>query len=264
MTKQRVRRIIPFLILVFMFAPAADGLAATSGTSVEDIRASIARGESLMAEGEYAAAMEVFLQVLPRIKEKGAKADVYFNLARAAHFLSDTAKTEEYLHGLFVLDNTRKISDGEYPEAFGRLFEKVKAEYWFSIRADEEYKEEAEKQVIANLSRKPKKKKIPTLLIVAAGVLVAAAVVALLILPSGEQETPAEGTLVIENRTDWVLWVGIRATAHRVDPWQDWRYTLQAGSYEFTVSNGENTRGFYRTITASEPVIITVDTSFFD
>jgi hypothetical protein len=262
MTAAAMRPMTLMLIMLLVLGPLGDVFATEE--PVDGIRKALSRGGKLLEDGDYSGARKVFLNVLPRIENRGLRANVRFNLARIAFHLNNVEEAGEHLRALFEIDPTRGLEGAGHPEEFVSLFEKVKAEYWFAIKTDDGYRTEAEKQVIANLSRRPKRKKIPTVLIVAAAVVVVAAVAALLILPGGERVTPEDATLVIENRTDWILYVGVDVTAYRIDPGQDGIYSVAPGIYRISISNNETIEYVTLTLVAGELYTITVEPTFFD
>jgi tetratricopeptide (TPR) repeat protein len=264
-TLRKTRRLAPMLALIFIFTVVVEAYGLQTEKTANDAATLIGEGKRLMKAGEYVRAAGVFRQALPLVKSEAERVDLYFNLARTAAYLNDVAKTEEYLRALFENDADFKISEADHPQEFVQAFQKVRAEYWFAIRPDDEYREEAEKQVIANLSRKPSKRKIPTFLIIAAGVLVVAALVVLVFVPKKQDDPRETGSILIQNRSRGVIWYGIQGgVGGSLEPYADRAVTLQIGDYDITISSSTDTRTIRMTVYSGQQIQLRVDDAFWD
>ena len=256
---------IPFVLILSMIT---GGTVLPLPAKSTEVRILLERGRRLLAAGDHGGAREMFLRALPRIGERDMRARVHFDLARTAFHMENTDEAENHLRALFEIDRNHVTEGNGLAEGFVCLFEKVKAEYWFAIRPDDEYREEAEKQVIANLARKPKRKKVSAFLIVAAAVVVVAAVVAVsaLVKDSQSEQLDSIGQLWVVNNTTHDIWLDVAGRRLLIGPSQMEILFLSAGHYLAAIYTGNQDRVQYVgvTITPNETVTITIRPDFWD
>jgi len=202
--------------------------------ATESAAALLEAGQHHLDEGDLDKALESLERALPTARDPRVRARIHGLTAWIFHELDQEDRCEEALRRMFELDQDVDI-DAKYSSAGFRMrVDKVRAEYWFSMRTAHDERQEAEQQVIASMAKKQKrKKKVWPLLLVAAGV-VTVFVAAFLL---GSQEAGVlTGTLRISNQSSFNIRIEIDRAIRTIAP-GDWlQLVLEQGRHTLIVS----------------------------
>jgi hypothetical protein len=128
--------------------------------------------------------------------------------------MGDMERCEDYIREMFEHIPGQKIRDQEFDSEYVNIYNKVKAEYWFSIKSKSEEEEESEQKIIEKLAQKPKKKKNKLVrILVLAGIVVTVGVVAAVILGLGNKDQTIQeatsGVIRLVNLSSVAVWYSV-------------------------------------------------------
>jgi tetratricopeptide (TPR) repeat protein len=207
---------------------------------VEEI---LKEAEQLYQSGEYEQALAGFKSAIPLTEDEDILSSIYLKLSLVHYKMENQKRSEDMLRKMFELASEIKIDESQFDAEYSMIYNKVKAEYWFSFRSGIEQKKKEDRKIIEKLSTRPEKKKkklLPILLL--SGVVVAVVVMAVLFWQKGGEER--RGNLYILNRSDDYISVNIGTLNRRVEANSSITLLLREGTHEVVISNQGRTAIF--------------------
>jgi hypothetical protein len=198
-----IRRTSISLIFLFLFMTTIAPFAQDS-PPVPDIY-SMQQAEALIAEGLAVESLKMLEKLEPEMTTPKQQIKLYLLKIRAFLALADRDSAENIVREIYKQDLTGRIQMEDLDEEIRFLFDKVRPEYWFALKAEKRDEEQFDRMVIQQYKKKPKKKRLLPNLILGA-VLIGAVVAAILFIASGSKEKEDRGdvgTLKFENGNYW-------------------------------------------------------------
>jgi hypothetical protein len=212
----------------------------------------IKKGELLYLNNDFQGALDVWMQAVPRLKDRRMLSNLYFRISEANFRLGKIPRAEEFLRKMFELRPQKMPNEEDLDSDFLIVYNKVKAEYWFHFRVESPEDQKSQQKVIEKLTTKPKKKKrkIWPLLIIGCLIVTAAVVMVLL----SNRDTEEYGTLIVRNGTGSTVNVSIGENERALTAFDSIRYFLSAGDYSVEIYDSEHSQTYNVTIIIGETV----------
>jgi len=187
-------------------------------------------GKKHYLNGDFQAAIDVWLQAAPLIKEKQKLPDLYLYISFANFKLGQTSRAEDFLRKMFEIQPRKNLNESDYDTNFLVIYNKIKAEYWFNFRVESKEDQETQQKIIEKLSIKPKKKKKKILPLLIIGFLVITVAVVTIILSTKKKEENY-GILIVRNLTDDSVFVRFENIDRIVGIFNYAKFFLLEGTY---------------------------------
>lgn len=258
MRNSGLKKITLITIFLFIFLIFADGIPVYSenekkGQTLKE------EGQRLYDSGDYQGATDVWLQAVPLITERKNLADLYLLLSLANFKLGHKSRSEDFLRQMFELQPEKILKEDEFEADFLVIYNKVKAEYWFSFRTESKEDKDSQQKIIEKLRKKPKKKKKKILAFLIIGFLFVSAVVVTVILRNKKDNI--YGKLLIFNNTDFIIISRLGVLERYIYVGEYTTYLLKEGSYDVEILSLDysNSRIYHVDIKVNQIITLNFD-----